>query len=704
MSAQLQTPTPQASSAATDFIKLLFEPGDLLCFGFQNAETKRWTQAFRTYENSLQPETMESLVRANEAGHNIYIAMNTYKTPSRKEADIAAIRNVWAEIDEDGRANLDKIFASRSVPDPTVVNESSPSKFHAIWKVKDMSVEDAKVLLKSICAEFNGDKNAIDAARVLRLPGFKNWKYTDQPEVEIVHLSENTSAHTASEFALVPKKATVTSIDAALAPTASNVFPKKSSKTDEELNLIANDFVKRRLPEGSIEAGSGHDSFLHSVAGKLREEGGDEEQILQILIRVCEEVCTNYGPDYIQMCEKHAHYISEKPVGDDTRALIGGKLPSEAIVQSAKTIKSVPAEEPQNWRDLFKTRGELPDGGLRMLIDGFLPEGINFIGALPGHGKTQFALSMCKALTTGSPFLGKYKSQQLPVLYLIPESSGNAFKMRLELFGIPDDEKLFLCRTISEGKVLRLDNPGVLAAVAAMKPIVFLDTMIRFSEAADENSSAENRIIAGNIIDLRIAGAPAVVALHHSTKDLAKSEITLENCLRGTGDIAALADSVYALRRDSILYDNKNGPEELEVICVKDRDIKNPPQPFRIALRYKKEDGTLGSLIDETGDIQIVEPAVAQAALERNFVKLVTENPTISQEELQEALRLTKHAAGVLKRKLGWSRSMGRYGVWSFGPATKPESPAATMKRKKEEAQAAVPAPAPAQVAEQTLF
>ena len=67
--------------------------------------------------------------------------------------------------------------------------------------------------------------------------------------------------------------------------------------------------------------------------------------------------------------------------------------------------------------------------------------------------------------------------------------------------------------------------------------------MIRFSEATDENSAAENRIIANNILDLRAAGAPAVIALHHSTKTFAEGEITLENCLRGSGDIAALADS-----------------------------------------------------------------------------------------------------------------------------------------------------------------
>ena len=162
--------------------------------------------------------------------------------------------------------------------------------------------------------------------------------------------------------------------------------------------------------------------------------------------------------------------------------------------------------------------------------------------------------------------------------------------------------------------------------------------------------------------------------------------------------------AVYALRRDRILYDNKKGPEELEVVCVKDRDIKNPPQPFRVALRYKKEDGTLGSFIDESGDIQIVEQAAVQQALESRFVKLVTEDPSVTRDDVSKELGLTPWAVRKMSKKLGWNRPSGRYGVWSLGPALRSESPASTIKKKKQEAQAAVPAPASAQTSEQTLF
>jgi len=353
---------------------------------------------------------------------------------------------------------------------------------------------------------------------------------------------------------------------------------------------------------------------------------------------------------------------------------------------SSKYVKTEEVEK--GWRDHFKTVGQLADGDVRMLLEDFLPEGINFLGALSGHGKTLFALSMVKSFTTGARFLGKYKPEKIfPVLYLIPESSGRAFKMRCKAFGIPDDPNRFLCRTISDGVTLLLDDPIVLKAVQEMKPIVFLDTMIRFSESKDKNSSAENQAVAKNVLALRAAGAVSVIGLHHATKAFAEGEITLEACLRGTGDIAALCDSVYALRRDRTVFDNGNGPEELDIVCVKDRDIKNPPKLFRIAARYIKDDGTRASFIDETGDFHLIESSAVLQDLESKFVKMVAEtDPTINREDLAGELGITQHALRKLAKRLGWSRPATTHGVWAIDAG--PVKPGVAFKKKKPEVQA----------------
>src|ERR1700749_2765031 len=89
----------------------------------------------------------------------------------------------------------------------------------------------------------------------------------------------------------------------------------------------------------------------------------------------------------------------------------------------------------------------------------------------------------------------------------------------------------------------------------------------------------------------------------------------------------------------------RNGPEELDVVCVKDRDIRNPPKPFRIAARYIKDDGTPGRFIDETGNFPLLESSAVLQDLEPKFIKIVAEtDPTINREDLAGELGITQHA------------------------------------------------------------
>jgi hypothetical protein len=55
--------------------------------------------------------------------------------------------------------------------------------------------------------------------------------------------------------------------------------------------------------------------------------------------------------------------------------------------------------------------------------------------------------------------------------------------------GISDER--FLCRTMRDG-LLKLDDPLLLRGIRELKPVVFLDTAIRFSEAESENDASQN--------------------------------------------------------------------------------------------------------------------------------------------------------------------------------------------------------------------
>ena len=406
------------------------------------------------------------------------------------------------------------------------------------------------------------------------------------------------------------------------------------------------------IPEGK------RNKTLHAMGSALRNAGLDEQGIYAALSVKNQNQCV-------------------VPIDDDELRTISH---SAATYQPAKTtllasgrpVDGVDAFKPVEtvvvtWRDSFKSVGELEDGDIRMLINGFLPEGTTLIGALPGEGKTLLGLSISKALTTGRNFLGQPDFDVpviAPVIYLIPESGARAFRKRCERFQIPDDRRKFICRTITEGSTLLLDNPSLMEAVERMKPVVVLDTAIRFSQSSDENAAAQNKLLADNIIALRQAGAIGVLPLHHSTKAMREQEMTLENVLRGTGDLAAMADAVYGLRRDDGLYDQGRGPNEIDVLCVKARDF-TPPIPFRVAASRRVSSSVIGlapgieSIIDQTGDFEIRTAGTTQAQQTDTLVGLIKQYPDITLDDLAEQTGIKRWKVQTILKDAGWHRPKG---------------------------------------------
>jgi hypothetical protein len=246
----------------------------------------------------------------------------------------------------------------------------------------------------------------------------------------------------------------------------------------------------------------------------------------------------------------------------------------ELLEEIDRTPQWLPEQGVPDWRSAFKSYDDLQQGKFEFLIDRFLPRGITFFGGLPGTGKTWLALSVAKALVSGDSFLQAFSVlQPVPVLYLIPEAGDCTLRSRLDAMRL-NNSGLFLCRTNTSGPTLALDSPELLAAVRAVKPLVIMDTAIRFSNAENENDAAQNRKLANQMFGLLSAGAQGILAIHHSTKGSGKDgDITLENSLRGTGDFGAMADSVYSLRCED--------PQKLLVAvhCVKARDFELRP-PF----------------------------------------------------------------------------------------------------------------------------
>jgi len=402
------------------------------------------------------------------------------------------------------------------------------------------------------------------------------------------------------------------------------------------------------------------------------------------LVNRC-EVCGNYDKE--ECCgQKTKQVVASGPnrtqpqyqpkksdlwrTGEEAAGLVPIRTPK---TKEEKAEEQAAAQAQLPFWNSFSSADELASGGVKMYIDNFLPEGITLICGLPKEGKTFLAMSLVKALTTANCLFGNPKfsvPEKVPCLYLAAEVSDRALQQRLRKFNITNDKSLFLCRTLSKGPKLGLYHGDVEAVVRSLKPVVFLDTIIRFNDSDDEDNATANQKLVDAMFHLRSLGARAIVGQHHSRKDFKDGEPTLERAVRGSGDLAAMCDVIWALTRDERLYKNNAGPNEINVVGW-GRDFN--PVPMRLALTKKAPKDIPGTVITfapgivsciDEGDLAYVDKSAAPVnAL--TVEQLLQSDPAVTLQRLSEA---TGKSLRDVKRALtagGWIKAKGQKALWS---------------------------------------
>jgi hypothetical protein len=319
-------------------------------------------------------------------------------------------------------------------------------------------------------------------------------------------------------------------------------------------------------------------------------------------------------------------------IGKDNSIASGGQLEEADIFHTYEEFKNAPPIS-------FSIEGILQNGSATM------------IAGLSGHGKTLVMLSLAKALLSRQKDKKLWQQFKVPetasrVLYMIPESGITPFKARLKHFHIYHylkDGRL-LVHTLSKGPTPELSDPRILAA--AKDAYVFLDPTIRF-EKGNENEAADNqRGLAHDIFVLDRAGARAVIAAHHAPKNFSKESVmTLENMLRGTGDIGAMVATAWGIKQ---LNAEKN---IIHIENLKARDF-DPGRPFQIIgrpsinekgdFRMHKKPGECGTLAEEQNGNKGGAPLKvrkAKAANKRLLRGFLGDDPKATSPELVERFK-----------------------------------------------------------------
>jgi hypothetical protein len=213
---------------------------------------------------------------------------------------------------------------------------------------------------------------------------------------------------------------------------------------------------------------------------------------------------------------------------------------------------------------LWDTQSEMSaDNELQPVIEHVAHEGEStWIFGYAKHGKTWIWLCVVKSLLTGEPLFNvpdlKVPRKSTRVIYLCPEAGRTSLRKRLKVLNlmghlydpITNPEGRLYLRSLSKGAKLKLDDPKLFELAKGAD--IFIDTAVRYLEG-DENSSGDVKVLTENILNLLgTAGARSMWVAHHSGKSFASAtEITLENCARGSSEFAAaLTNAIGVVQMD----------------------------------------------------------------------------------------------------------------------------------------------------------
>ena len=232
------------------------------------------------------------------------------------------------------------------------------------------------------------------------------------------------------------------------------------------------------------------------------------------------------------------------------------------------------------------------------LLEGRIPEqSVVLLSGREGSLKSWLALDWAAAIAEGKPWLG-CESESGAVCCIDAEMPGHLFLARL--FAVGTSQNLNVMRWQDEDFPTKLDHPAMLQAAQHHRLLV-IDTLKRYMEGLDENSSNDMATITGKLRHLTKWGA-SVLVLHHGIKDNERGGY------RGSTELGAGVDICL----DLVKKKDPNGEDQLILTASKTRYSNNP----RLILGVERTQAR-PIFHDNTGNVQEAKTLAKEADLRR---------------------------------------------------------------------------------------
>lgn len=164
-------------SQVAGVVKALFESRDLVeirCLptkGEQGRPRQKWLRA-----EQLRA-AVDELRSANASGANIFFGVNPRRRHGGSANDVSLARCLFVDFDGVTPYHSLRLIDDANLPIPTLIVASGHGA-HAYWRLEQPITELTiwSAWQESLIELVNSDRNVFDSPRIMRLPGFRNYK------------------------------------------------------------------------------------------------------------------------------------------------------------------------------------------------------------------------------------------------------------------------------------------------------------------------------------------------------------------------------------------------------------------------------------------------------------------------------------------------------------------------------------------------
>lgn len=158
---------------------------------------KKWSEHFFQYPDDL-PSVVAS-VSEWQLTNNVYFCPQLLDKRRRKKDNVGLCPTAWAD--------LDTCEPERLLVEPTILIESSPGRFQALWRFDEPQpsyvAEDVSKRIAYYHGSDGADRSGWDLTQMLRLPFTPNLKYSGKPTVKLI--DANRALYTEADFEEYPE-------------------------------------------------------------------------------------------------------------------------------------------------------------------------------------------------------------------------------------------------------------------------------------------------------------------------------------------------------------------------------------------------------------------------------------------------------------------------------------------------------------------